>query len=224
MLRRMTTFKSLTSILTILAMFNVIGCSTKDEPPLRGWQAVHANADGDGWRGPIRRSEATASGDADIYAGKHGVNREEMMVLAIYPRMDTTGMMPPNPIAERPLEKPVTLDAITGYWEIVDRSAHANNARYFLDIRSDGRCKTDFGARFGDAPFDGFDAVDVLSSSSFILTLTGGESYVFSVTRFSGNEMDVLVDGWKEQAVMLTRTQHPSGLKLAERLDGPELE
>lgn len=166
----------LTSILTVLTMFNVVGCSTNEEPPLQGWQAVHANADGDGWRGPIRRDEATASADADIYANQHGVNPEEMMVLAIYPGMDTTsGLAPPNPVAERPLERPVTLDAITGCWEIVDRSPHANEATYFLDIRPGGRCKTDFGARFGDESFDGFDTVEVSSKSSFILALTGGE-------------------------------------------------
>lgn len=36
--------------------------------------------------------------------------------------------------------------------------------------------------------------------------------------------MDALIDGWKQQPVALTRTEHPSGLKLAEPTDAFEPE
>ena len=124
--------------------------------------------------------------------------------------------MPPNPLAERTLETRVTLEAITGFWEIVKDGQDADNATYFLDIRADGKCKTNYGARFTEQRIDGFDTVEVLTDSAFALAISQGESYVFAVTRFDGDQMTVLVDGWKEQPLTLTRKPHPSGLKLAE--------
>lgn len=211
----MTRFPS--TLLAVLVMFKIVGCSSDDEPPppIPRWQAIHANADGDGWRGPIRKSNVIASEDADRYADLNGFNRDEMMVLAIYPGMNTDVNLPPNPMAERPLSQPVTLDALIGYWEMTYPSTGANQERNFLDIRSGGKCKTDFGARFTDQPFTGFDEVEVLGKSSFVLAITAGESYVFSVTRFEGDEMEALIDGIKEQAVQLTRIEHPSGLKVS---------
>jgi hypothetical protein len=214
------------SLIAVIAMFNIVGCADDDGPSLQGWQAIHANADGDGWRGPIRSDNETALADADEYARKHRINRDEIMVLAIYPGMDTSSnvRLPPNPLAERTLETRVTREAITGFWEIVEHGQHANNRTYFLDIRTDGNCKTDYGARFTEPRVDGFDTVEVLTDSAFVLAISQGENYVFAVTRFDGNQMNVLVDGFKEQPLTLTRKPHPSGRKLAEPGDVGELE
>jgi len=206
----------------VVVMFTIVGCSSDDAAPLQGWQAIHANADGTGWRGPIRKDDETALADADAYARRHGIKRDEIMVLAIYPGMDTSGQLPPNPLAERTLETRVTLEAITGFWEIVKNGEHANNATYFLDIRADGKCKTNYGARFTEQRIDGFDTVEVLTPSAFVLAISQGENYVFAVTRFDGEQMTVLVDGWKEQPLTLTRKPRPSGLKLAEPGDAGE--
>ena len=172
--------------------------------------------DGDGWRGPIRNSNELALADAEAYSRKQSINRDEIMILAIYPGMNTSGQLPPNPLAERKLEMRVTLEAIVGYWEIVDKREHASTVTNFLDIRSDGRCKTDYGARFSNEHFSGFDTVKVLNDSAFLIEISRGESYVFAVTRFDGENMHVLVDGWKQQPLELARKTHPSGLKLAE--------
>ena len=90
--------RHLSQILTIVAIFSIVGCSSDEKLPLQGWQAIHANADGDGWRGPIRGNNAIARADADAYARKHGVDSEEIIVLAVYRGMDTTGKLPPNPL------------------------------------------------------------------------------------------------------------------------------
>ncbi|MCA9242004.1 MAG: hypothetical protein KDA37_17455 [Planctomycetales bacterium] len=200
-------------------MFNIVGCDSEDGPPLKGWQAFHADSKGDGWRGPIRMDYETAIADADAYASTHQLKPDEIMVLAIYPEMDTRGQLPPNPLAERALATPITLEAITGFWEIVDGHEQTNNAKYFIDIRADGKCKTSYGARFTERRVDGFDTVEVLTDSAINLALSKGESYIFAVTQFDGDQMTVLVDGWKEQLLTLTRKPHPSGLKLSEPED-----
>lgn len=208
--------RNLILVITALFMVPTVGCSSNNAPELEGFQAFHANAAGDGWRGPIRSVMEAARADADNHARMQGIERDELMVLAIYKGMNTEApvRIPPNPLARRKLEKPVSLNAITGYWEIIDRGPHANNAVYFLDIHSDGKCKTDYGARFTGGQSDADDTVEVVNDSAFLLSIAHGESYVFSVTRFDGDVMDVLLDGYQEQSLSLSRKPQPSGVSL----------
>lgn len=186
------------------------GCADEAGRDPQGFMAIHASADGKGWKGPIRTSMDIAMSDAEVYARKHRIQGDEMMVLAVPRGASIPEQMPPNPLARRELEKPISLESLAGYWVLTDTSPDANDAHYFLDVRPDGTCTTDFGARFVDTPVSEPDTVRVLNESSFNMALAQGENYTFAVTRFDGKSMDALIDGWADQPMRLERADRPT--------------
>lgn len=199
-----------TFVIGVVAVSLMGGCADEANTSSQEWQAFHASADGKGWKGPVRPSMDAAMADAEAYASENGINGEEVMVLAIPPGGKMPEQLPPNPLARRELEKPVTLESLVGYWILTDTDPEAKNVHRYLDIRSDGTCKTDFGARFATPPVDEPDRIEVLNPSSFAIALVSGPACVFAVTRFDGNTMDVLAGGYEDYSMRLERAERPA--------------
>ena len=175
------------------------------------WRAVHADATGGGWRGPVRGDEAAAVADADALIRDRGVPETEVMVLAVPPDTDAPAPLPPNPLARRELDTPLTAAALTGVWAGGD-----GGGPLVLDLRPDGTCRTayetveEYYAR-GDAGGLGeAGSFEVLHDSAFLVTAPNGENTVYAVTAFDGGTIAALVDGFPSQPETLTRTAPPA--------------
>lgn len=185
------------------------GYSNENEADIRpeGYQALHLAADGNGWKGSIHENAEDARSEAEEYARNHKVQPGEVAVMYIYPGMNTSGKLPPNPLAERKLKKPITLQALVGRWTMI-YTTRGKNFRYNLEVFPDGTCNTDYGARFVKTKPAEPDMIQVFHDSAFAVVLQQGEGYILSVHRFDGENMSAFVDGIEEQPMQLVREEN----------------
>ena len=205
----------------LIVALPLLGCSKgpSSSAPQMMWQAVYSNPEGESWLGPKRLSSDAAMADAEAYELSHpGVDGVVVVRVPVDSMRLERGPIPPNPIARRALDVPVTLENVVGEWRVdfYEADPDAHNDKILLN--ADGTASTTIKWRMEDGT--GTDRWEVLNDSSLAYEPAWGELQIFSVMQFDGEHMEVYVNGYRDQLLILSRLA--SDTADAEQPDVPE--